>query len=101
MRERFELFCSSMFGHYFSEKHIILKTDSHSSNSDFKFSKLRFILRILACRTLSSCKYCVLRKYCFTSFCLKYKVSKLDLVISSKKFVSGSLSSNVVRESVL
>ena len=55
----------------------------------FKISKLRFILRILTCSTLNISKYCVLWRYSFTSFGLKYKVSKLDLVISSKRFVSG------------
>ena len=64
-------------------------------NSAFKFSKLRFILRILTSRTLSFSKYCVLRRYGVTSFGLKYEVWKLDLVISSKKFVPGSLSSNL------
>ena len=83
-RERFELFFSLVFEHHVSETHIISKANSHSSNSAFKFSKLRFILRILTCRTLSFSKYCVLRRYGFTSFGLKCEVSKLDLVISQK-----------------
>ena len=100
-RERFELFCSSVFEHHVSETHIILKTTLHSSNSAFKFSNLRLILQILTCRTLLFFRYCVLGRYGFTSFGLKYEVSRFFFfVMSSENLVPGFLSLNLVKEPV-
>ena len=54
----------------------------------------------MTCKVSSFSKYCALQRYGFTFFGLKYEVSKFDFVISSKKFVPGSLSSNLVKEPV-
>ena len=103
LRERVKLFSSLVFERHVSEIRITLKTSSHSSNSTFNFSKLCLILQILTCRIYDFSKYCVLQRYGFTSlisFVLKQKVLKFDFVISPKRFVSGFLSSDIVKEPV-
>ena len=54
------------------------------------------LLRILTCRALIVSRYCVLQGYDFTSFGLKYKVPKYDIIIE-KVYVWAS-SANLLKE---
>ena len=86
-----------MFEHHVSETHIMLETSSHSSNSSFKLSKLGFNTSNIDMNDITFFQILCTSKVRFHSFGLKYEASKFDFVTSSKKFVSGSLSSNLVK----